>query len=283
MLLERVFVPNRDTYISSIRPRQNFRFSSELRVTEAITAQEISLLQFLEIQNLPVNSVIEQTLLECYVLNSIPASADLSIHPILSYWKSGTATWNNPPIIDSVSKATFSGILLPQSTLTIDITDLAQEWLMGSLRNRGLAILATDTLSLRLASVNQKNIRLWPQLTIKFKLKGEEISIVPEVIVRTDEEEYVADTTWRHTRIQDVSKSALTTYLITNLGGDMAEVYLSVSPDELVWLPDSRTYEILPGESLKVFPTTYLSYIRMSYRSDTTTSLKFFFQMQQAT
>jgi hypothetical protein len=89
--------------------------------------------------SLPPGTPVGRAVLRAWV-GAVPVPGSIDVHPALQPWDEGTLTWNTAaalgPAIASVAIAADDRL----DYVTVDVTDLVQDWLDGALPNQGLAL-----------------------------------------------------------------------------------------------------------------------------------------------
>jgi hypothetical protein len=93
-------------------------------------------------------------------------------------------------------------------------------------------------------------------------------------------ESIVADLSKEYTAAKDVSELTVYSFAIKNRGVAPALIHLEISPDGEDWAADSLDLELQPGQLRVLVPQTFLRYIRVSYRAESTVPLNVWFQAQ---
>src|SRR6266705_2712148 len=91
-------------------------------------------------QNVAATNVAKATL-KLYLSPGTNPSGAIAIYPISSAWTEATLT-TSPPNVSSTAFATGIAVGKANSFLVIDVKQLVQEWLSGSLENDGIALVA---------------------------------------------------------------------------------------------------------------------------------------------
>src|SRR5947209_4442564 len=91
-------------------------------------------------QNVAAANVAKATL-KLYLSPGTNPSGAIAIYPITSAWSEATLT-TSPPSVSSTAFATGVAVGKANSFLVIDVKQLVQEWLSGSLENDGIALVA---------------------------------------------------------------------------------------------------------------------------------------------
>ncbi|WP_026896099.1 DNRLRE domain-containing protein [Clostridiisalibacter paucivorans] len=167
------FTPNKDAYISSYYPNQNFGTDDFLFISRFESDEDVyrSLLQF-NLNNLsnfiPPASTIMSGELELNVFrNESPIEGtSVKVFRLLGDFQENNITWNNQPLFSETEDG--SKTIFPETfgSFTIDITNLAKGWYDGSIPNNGLILLGDETQNSLLAfrSKEYSDSSKWPKL-----------------------------------------------------------------------------------------------------------------------
>src|SRR6266436_1197853 len=91
-------------------------------------------------QNVAAGNVAKATL-KLYLSPGTNPSGAIDIFPVTGAWTEATLT-TSPPNVSSTAFATGVAVGKANSFLVIDVKQLVQEWLSGSLENDGIALVA---------------------------------------------------------------------------------------------------------------------------------------------
>ncbi len=85
---------------------------------------------------------VAKATLKLYLSPGTNPSGAIDIYPIISAWSESTLNASSPPALASTAFATGISAGKANSFLVVDVTQLVQEWLSGSLENDGIALVA---------------------------------------------------------------------------------------------------------------------------------------------
>ena len=134
--------PVADTYVAASQPDQNFGHAPSM----AIGGQSNAYLRF-NLGNIPPNSTVTKATLRLYV-DGFLTPGQFDVYEIDQPWNEFLTTWNNaPPLGASATGNNPVHIALPNNTtfILVDITDLVQQWVNGTVTNNGIAIALTTS------------------------------------------------------------------------------------------------------------------------------------------
>ncbi len=134
--------PSADTFVSSTTPKVNYGPGISLLVGPGTT----SYLQF-NLSGFPANATISKATLRLYV-DAVGKGGSFDVYEVNSAWSENGLTYNTTPSPLRGASATGSRpIAITAASMNqfvlIDITELAQGWLNGSIPNNGIAIALT--------------------------------------------------------------------------------------------------------------------------------------------
>jgi hypothetical protein len=129
-----------DTNINLNQPTQNNGASVDIFVRNVGTGGVRHAFVRFELSVLPLNTSVRRAVLKFWVRDiTDPGSIDL--HLVLGAWDEGTLTASNAPLVSSTPFATVPIALTDKNNwVTIDVTDVVQDWLDGIQTNFGIAI-----------------------------------------------------------------------------------------------------------------------------------------------
>jgi len=102
-------------------------------------------------------------------------SNSVNVYRITSSWSVTTATWNNPPSIDTINPVLQNFSLGPASVWDFNITQTVKEWYNGTTPNYGFMLSPTNEQAAPLSfySSNETDpLRKIPSLKINYKIDG---------------------------------------------------------------------------------------------------------------
>jgi len=128
-----------DTYISPINPTINFGNATALNIGGGASA----LIQ-VDLSSLPTGllaSNIRRATLTVFV-NKVFIAGGLDFSQVTTPWSEGTVTFNTQPTIRGTPFINNVAVNTSATFLTVDITDLVQQWVTGVSPNFGVEITA---------------------------------------------------------------------------------------------------------------------------------------------
>lgn len=225
-----------------------------------------SLLQF-DISSLPPLLTLVNSTLHLYpVCNEFPsAGKTIEVFQIVSRWRPKKVCRKNKPLIHSVPAATAKITGKAAAAISLDLTELVNEWYLGCSANFGVLLSLSDHCRSNLigfASGGYPNSQLWPQLEINFL----EPACCSERSVLDISLDLTAIDTPRYTRQINVLLFNYT-YQIANNGTNSVQVYLEVSPDGSAWQRQTEIAIAVPGQLVTLVPNTIAKFSRLCYQS----------------
>ncbi len=132
----------KDTYANSVyNPPLDYRNNNYGGAGTVVVSNEpidrLGYLQFEDV-SLPESAILDQATLKFYVYSS-SGTAKLNTGPVTEDWGENSLTWNNKPTVDQ-SQASEATISLSEGWKTVSVTNLVNQWLEGSLDNKGIFI-----------------------------------------------------------------------------------------------------------------------------------------------
>ena len=134
--------PSADTFVSSATPKVNYGSGISVVVGPGTTGY----IQF-NLSSFPANATISKATLRLYV-DAVGKAGSFDVYELNSGWSENGLTYNTTPSPLRGASATGSRPIAITAAsmnqfLLIDITELAQGWLNGSVPNHGIAIVLT--------------------------------------------------------------------------------------------------------------------------------------------
>ena len=133
--------PSADTFAYSANPKTNYAGFPQLVVTQGAT----TFIQF-NLGNVPANATVSKASLRLYV-DAVTKTGAFDIYEVDTPWTEGSLNFTNAPTpglsATGTHPVTISASNVNQFIL-VDITNLVQEWVNGTVSNNGLALKLTS-------------------------------------------------------------------------------------------------------------------------------------------
>ncbi len=176
---EIVITPQSDLYIARAEENKNFGDAQYLFVSRFTNEDDIyrSMIKFDfrgVNERLPSNAKLESAVLQLTIcrndVDRITNSISVRVHPLSADFDMSTAMWNTQPEMQTQSVAELmidSGYI---GEAHVDITDLAQGWFDGSIKNHGIMLCGNENESSIVAFTGMRfgDSSTWPLLILKF-------------------------------------------------------------------------------------------------------------------
>jgi N-acetylneuraminic acid mutarotase len=134
--------PSQDTFVSSTTPKLNYGPDSILAVGTGTT----SYVQF-NLSGIPSGATISKATLRLYV-DAVLKGGSFDVYELDGGWSEKSLTYNSPPPTLGASATGNHPVSVSAGTmnqfLLIDITQLAQGWVNGTIPNNGIALALTS-------------------------------------------------------------------------------------------------------------------------------------------
>ncbi|SDF43686.1 DUF6385 domain-containing protein [Sporomusa acidovorans] len=228
---------------------------------ESIAVWDLSSLPYdLDIRSATANFFIAYNNSQCP--NAIEA------YPIISRWKSFSASLRHPPLTTRNPIAT-AAISNTTEQLSFGITALVKKWQNNEAANLGLLLRMSEPVSsdssVSLFSGNYYDSYCWPFIEINYNSPDVVPCIYkPETINVSDIVRTAGD--WSYTIPLDILLYNYS-YTISNFGTNPALVRLQVSADGLYWLEQSALNILAPSKTVALAPDTITRYARVAFCS----------------
>ncbi|WP_270568073.1 DNRLRE domain-containing protein, partial [Clostridium beijerinckii] len=144
--------PTDDAYISLLNPNANFGLSGDLFTGMFIQVGDVyrSLLKF-DLSSIPPGSYVSNASLNLFVYrNDVPDWAQLPqtvrVYTNSSNFTESTVTWNTAPIANFTPYSITITNGDVGNNISIDITDIVNGWINGSIPNNGITLIGIENL-----------------------------------------------------------------------------------------------------------------------------------------
>jgi len=137
-----------DTTANAVYPDRNFGDSTQVAV--ASWAPKLGFAKF-DLSALS-GAELDSTLLKLHV-QWLKTAGSVGLHLVYGEWDEETLTYNSMPSIDPIPFAIIDVSAADVgNTISVDITDVAQQWINGSLVNHGISLQPAGKVNIRLDS-----------------------------------------------------------------------------------------------------------------------------------
>ncbi len=139
-----VLTASQNTFVSSAQPNNNFSFYPVLYTgTDTGFGNCISLLKF-DFTTVPANAVDSAELQLSVIVKSGGKPGTVAVNRVTDYFDITSVTYKDQPAIEATGQEVLVTAHDLYTTLSIDVTELVNDWLSGTYINHGIALTTTD-------------------------------------------------------------------------------------------------------------------------------------------
>lgn len=232
------------------------------------------LLKF-SLHEIPADVEILKATLKIYVqFAGLQTTEDFTPYPLTKDWSVHTVNWHNQPPFDSNIRGETVRIAR-EGFYTFNITNLVEKWYQQEIPNFGIVLKGME-----LEDDTQKRVTtiihspLEPAVEIYYAPKCNCQCICSNGTAFIEKiEELDTDQFFRYSSSNNTSLIKEITYFAQNVGNKVIIVKLQVSPDNVNYVNDPGSVELMPGEMKPLVPRYYAKFTRIAakniYEGDT--------------
>ncbi len=156
-----------DTYLAEDAPATNYGSDALLQAQAVTGSQRVATLRF-DLSTIPTGTRVVSAALRLRVIDP-DINVSQTLHRVTADWTEAGATWNDLATdFESTVQSTVPGTLTAAAYVDIDITELTQSWVNGTLPNYGVMIRPAPTSDVaQYASRDHGTTAHHPQLVVR--------------------------------------------------------------------------------------------------------------------